>query len=170
MRLLLALLSATWSRRMTTPLNEGTVPAAVPADRAVMQQALDAMVAADEHFCARDIQSQRLVQAIAAVRAALATSAPPPVEAGEPSREQIEEATQAADEAYVADQGKPRDGWNHYFARALFAATHPKEPTEARGDGVQHRPNTCKLTECQGKPRCKKCVAMDGCLNQSLKG
>jgi hypothetical protein len=37
---------------------------------------------------------------------------------------------------------------------------HEKEG--AAGVAAVHAPNPCKLTECRGKPRCKKCLVMDG--------
>lgn len=39
-------------------------------------------------------------------------------------------------------------------ADAAIAASQP-----LRQEGAE--PNTCKLTECQGKPRCRPCAVMD---------
>ena len=75
---------------MTTPLNEGTVPAAVPADE------LDDDTIAPEHLRVADALdeiakplargSASIVRRAAEMLRALATSAPPPVEAREPSQ------------------------------------------------------------------------------------
>jgi hypothetical protein len=39
--------------------------------------------------------------------------------------------------------------------------THDEWAQNLRAYLDQRKPNTCKLTECQGKPRCKPCLAMD---------
>ena len=119
---------------MTTPLNEGTVPAAVPADqRAVMQQAVSALEAllAGTDKTVSDRQKGRA--AIVVLRAALATSAPPPVEAREPATPSSALRNAAYDQIdrYLRNNLSDEDYADYSQALDLLwlAATHPKEPT-----------------------------------------
>jgi hypothetical protein len=127
-------------RYATTPINEGTVPAAVPADQ-VQRLLFDIRGAMLRYGVAFKIEDEDGIRTATTEAcelldrlAAISTSAPSPVEATAITEAMVNAGALVlcGAEAF-ADPGTA--AWGRRCARsvlkAALAATHPKEPTEA---------------------------------------
>jgi hypothetical protein len=139
---------------MSDTPNEGAVPAAVPADIThkayLVWEATLPIKPYPMHVAYKAY--------VAGYRDALATSAPPPVEAREALPPLPEPVFVVQGSGLLAPMGFSAKQMLDYV-RADRDATHPKKPTEAGGDGVQGIRYTSWCDKHSRMAPCDRCAA-----------